>query len=613
MNLCSIFKIILLSSAMGSILALVIMVVRQLFKNKFDPKWKYYVWFLLITRLMMPYGIKSQLSLFNIVPVNIHNSGIQQSLKLSTNNNLYNMKPDRNVSVKKSTQKYAALDEKQYQTNSYIDILSKAWISGAVLIGLYILIINLKFLIRVNKQHICEDEELNAILAECKDSMKVSRYIPIVYDTCVKSPSIYGFISPKILISKELVNKLSYNDKKYILMHELAHLKHKDILINWIILIQQAINWFNPIIWIAFNQMKQDMEEACDVCVLSRLNPAEQRNYDRTIINLLSVFMNYQWVPGSAGIISHKSNMEKIKRRIIMIKNYKKSSLKWTIISVLIFALIGIFGLTNSAAGKGTLNKTVNSKAQEVQNSAEYIKIVRNFLPSAYKIVNPVDSNKKDGILLIDLDNDGQDEIITAYKPEKETEKTGILVLKKVNSYWVKALDNLDDGSQIDKVLPLDIDGDGKDEFLLGRKAGSLACELSLYKWNGNSLVKMLHDSIDYSKLDIIKRSDKNVPELALWSHDTGEAYFIDIVSWDGSKFAAAEDADYFKEKVVPYYQQMVKQSPETGFYWYHLADSQIKAGEKQEAKKSISKGASLNTGYPSKDEYQKLLEKTNN
>lgn len=49
---------------------------------------------------------------------------------------------------------------------------------------------------------------------------------------------------------------------------------------------------------------------------------------------------------------------------------------------------------------------------------------------------------------------------------------------------------------------------------------------------------------------------------------------------------------------------------PDIGFYWYYLADSQIKAGNKKDALESIDKGLSLNTAYPTKESFNKLKEK---
>lgn len=94
---------------------------------------------------------------------------------------------------------------------------------------------------------------------------------------------------PRLLIPYGIINKLSEEEKRYVFLHELAHLKRKDNLINWIMVLVQALHWFNPIVWYAFYKMREDCEVACDADVLSLLNPAEHKKYGETIINLIGL------------------------------------------------------------------------------------------------------------------------------------------------------------------------------------------------------------------------------------------------------------------------------------------------------------------------------------
>lgn len=88
-------------------------------------------------------------------------------------------------------------------------------------------------------------------------------------------------IHPKILISSELVDRLSEEELKFVFMHELAHIKRRDFLINVVCILIQAIYWFNPIIWYSIYKMKQDCEISCDATVLTALNLEKKtRNMD---------------------------------------------------------------------------------------------------------------------------------------------------------------------------------------------------------------------------------------------------------------------------------------------------------------------------------------------
>ena len=98
------------------------------------------------------------------------------------------------------------------------------------------------------------------ILQECKSDLNVHSKVSVVYDDSLKSPALFGLFIPKIIISPEVVNRLSPDELRYIFLHELSHLKRYDLLVNGLVLAVQIIYWFNPLIWYALRQMKQDCE-----------------------------------------------------------------------------------------------------------------------------------------------------------------------------------------------------------------------------------------------------------------------------------------------------------------------------------------------------------------
>jgi len=93
--------------------------------------------------------------------------------------------------------------------------------------------------------------------------------------------------------------------------------------------------------------MRQDRELCCDATTLSYINPADSKEYGHTIINLIS---NFQVLPRVAGISGMLENKSQIKRRIIMIKSFKKDSHKLSIISVVVLILFAFVMLTDAKA-----------------------------------------------------------------------------------------------------------------------------------------------------------------------------------------------------------------------------------------------------------------------
>ncbi|QXE20997.1 M56 family metallopeptidase [Clostridium sp. 001] len=620
MQLSFIFKMIVLSSAAGSIVAVIIFALKSLLKNKLNASWQYFIWFLLIIRLIIPTGFDTPLSKFNVFANTTQR--IQTSQNIAGNSsNIKNVVEGNNKILKPNLEKKNNFGETKVKDfNYYVNIASIVWMIGATLILAVMLFSYGMFYLKIRKLSFCQDKEMNEILKESKSIMNISKFIPVVYDGYINTPSLLGVINPKILVDPDLIGKLSFEEKRHIFLHELSHFKRKDIFINWVILFLEIIHWFNPIIWFAFSRMKEDSELACDAYVLSYLNKKEQKEYGETIIELAKFVSGIKLIPGTSGMIKRKSN---VKRRIIMIKKFKKNTFKWIGVPVSILAAICMVGITNLPT-KAIGLKTQNKLVETVQSKATYVNIVKKFLPKNAQIVTSSNTKEGENILLKDLNNDGRIEIVSAYKSIGQSEKINIIVLKRIGNNWIKALDEPVEGFKADIALTADIDGDGKDEVLLGRRVGGTLGQLSIYKWNNNTLDKMPIQwnsdvldkmpvgEIDYSKVDIVDIPGKDMKAIAVWNHDTGNAYMINVLKLNGKTFESADDLcpDYFKQKVVPYYEQKVKEMPKAGFYWYYLADSQIKAGDKKSALKSIEEGSNVATGYPSKEEFNILKEK---
>ena len=351
MELSSVFNVILFSSAMGTIVALLILAVKKLFKNVFDARWHYYIWFLLLLRLLIPYGPESSFSIFNLFAPAYQRFEAGQYVEPAI---LQEPQQHTVGSISYSQQKTLpdSVEKKLPTPNKKFSFGYKEagmiWLFGAVFSGLYFFSLNIRLFLRVNGQKACEEAETIKILEDCKAELKINSLIPIIFDTNAKSPFLFGFFRPKLVVSPDILKHLSLKEKRYVFLHELAHLKRKDILIIWITTVLQALHWFNPVFWYSFYRMRVDCEVACDAYVLSRLQPTEYKSYGETIISLLNILPRFRWLPGTTGIANNKSDL---KTRIKMISMFKKSSYKWSIIAVCLILLTGCISLTNSKSG----------------------------------------------------------------------------------------------------------------------------------------------------------------------------------------------------------------------------------------------------------------------
>ena len=382
MNLNLLFKTILQISAMGSIVALIIIIAKVLFKNKLSATWHYYIWFLLMIRLVLPYSTPTSFSVFNLFQFasqQVETSGYIKEAKplITSENNLDPNSPilEKEFSFGKSYRENIAERNSLKGANISLrikDFLPILWVLGIGILSLYILGTYIIFLIRFSKDPLCEDEEIIDILKDCTKSMGINKKISVIYSNKIKTPTLCGIIKPKILVPRKAMHNLSLKEKRYVFLHELSHLKRKDILFNWISTVLVVIHWFNPILWLSFSRMKKDCEVCCDELTLKYINPEEYKNYGETLIKLMSMLSLSNWTPGTTSM----ANKNEIKRRIIMISKFKKKPVLTSVLAVLITVAVGFTVLTNgkdkipSAATNNITESSIEPSKDSTQEEA---------------------------------------------------------------------------------------------------------------------------------------------------------------------------------------------------------------------------------------------------
>jgi bla regulator protein BlaR1 len=145
-------------------------------------------------------------------------------------------------------------------------------------------------------------------------------------------------------------------------MHELTHLKNKDIFINWVINLLSMVYWFNPILLYGFHKMKQDCEYLCDNQVISYLDVGGNQQYGNALIRVLEIVSSSNRLIGTTPMVM---NSCEIKRRIIMISKYKKNNIKGILLGTVAFVIIGCLGIALNISNVNS-NKNI-TKATTLQ------------------------------------------------------------------------------------------------------------------------------------------------------------------------------------------------------------------------------------------------------
>ncbi|WP_255291805.1 M56 family metallopeptidase, partial [Bacillus wiedmannii] len=369
-----------------SILVGLILCIKVLFRNKLTPRWQYMLWIILIIRLVLPWSPDSSYSIYSVLtykkddafissrnPVaNFLTKERMQELKdvddtkVLTKEDTYTSNSTKTAQANKTQ---TGMNEKQDdETIPFYTICMYFWLTGVILLSVATFIMNRRLLLYIKKQPVITDEKIVQIFEKCKQSMSIQRNIPLFVSGKVSSPTVFGFIRPKLLLSTVHIKILDEQQLRYIFYHELAHIKRRDVGVNWLMHGLLILNWFNPILWYAYSCMREDQELACDALALTCINSEEQIAYGHTIISLLEHYSGYYQVPIVANF---SKNKRMLKRRILMIKKFKKNSYRWSALGVVAVIAVSSVSLLNARA-----DKPANPEKQqiEVKNNMKELK-----------------------------------------------------------------------------------------------------------------------------------------------------------------------------------------------------------------------------------------------
>jgi len=318
----------------------ILLIAKWVFRNNLSSRMQYNLWLLLLGLLtvpFMPFRLVSFPQIFSWLS-SVRNSSASHA-DVGANNVMdtglsgtTNWMNDFALSVNKDT----------LSVTGYI--LLSIWIVG--MLAMMILVIKSSIRLRTIKKSALplQNSKVRRLYNKCLNEMKITRNIPVYSTAFLKSPIIVGFLKPCIYLPIHLISDYHESDMRYMLLHELQHYRHKDAIANYLMNFAGVLYWFNPFVWFALREMRNDREVACDTSVLKMLEEDDYENYGNTLINFIEK-VSISPFPFAASL---SGNMKQIKRRIINIASYEKPTFykKLKGMTAFILTTVLIMGLT---------------------------------------------------------------------------------------------------------------------------------------------------------------------------------------------------------------------------------------------------------------------------
>jgi bla regulator protein blaR1 len=105
------------------------------------------------------------------------------------------------------------------------------------------------------------------------EQLGITKVVRLAESVRIDSPMVIGYLKPVILLPTGMIGGLTTDQVEAILLHELAHIKRHDFLVNIIQSCVEIIFFFNPFTWILSDVVRKEREYCCDdVVVMSDRN-----------------------------------------------------------------------------------------------------------------------------------------------------------------------------------------------------------------------------------------------------------------------------------------------------------------------------------------------------
>ena len=294
----------------------ILLIAKRIFKGNLSSRMQYNLWFLLLGLLVVPFipfrligfpQILSWLSSLKSSPTSGTRTAIGEAVGINPAGNADWMN-DFALSVNSET------------PSSIGYILFGIWLVG--ILAMIILVIKSSIRLQNLKKSALplQNPEVRKLYHRCMKEMGINRNLHVYSTAFLKSPIIVGLLKPCIYLPIHLISDYNESDMRYMLLHELQHYKHKDAIANYLMNFAGVIYWFNPLVWYALKEMRNDREVACDTSVLKMLEEDDYADYGNTLINFAEK-ISLTPFPFAAGL---GGNMKQMKRRIINIASYEK-------------------------------------------------------------------------------------------------------------------------------------------------------------------------------------------------------------------------------------------------------------------------------------------------
>lgn len=314
---------LLKTSLLGSLAILAMLVLKPLWRERYRAKTRCWLWLALAAFLLLPIDFSVKNAPVQAAPPKDYTLfvGTDKTAIQSTDNLFGDMaeKSGQSPAQVRDTIIQRPVTNPEQKTTRYIPvttILFYGYLAGAAAFLLYQGVSYALFrrTVRRWKRDVAR-ADYAVMLSDTARDLGVSAPEMIVCEA-ISTPAVTGLLRPRLLLPHE---RYDVQELRYILRHELCHLKRRDMLLKLVLLAANAMHWFNPVVYLMLHQADEDIELACDSAATDGLELPERAAYSRTL--LAAVQSSVRALPATT---CFGGTVERLKRRITNVLGAQK-------------------------------------------------------------------------------------------------------------------------------------------------------------------------------------------------------------------------------------------------------------------------------------------------
>ena len=208
----------------------------------------------------------------------------------------------------------------------------------------------------------------------------------------VHIPFIWGIFTPKLVLPAE-AESWDKDSLRSVIIHELAHVKRFDLVRLKLFRIACALNWFNPMIWLASKRAKLEIEGACDNEVINA--GYKQDAYARRLLGFAVRMREVRKVNAVGLAMVRKSAFEERITNIVDQGLDRRPSSKFAtglISLVILLAIIPLAALNTVSSTSETINSSLSHYFSQDGNELMRVEdALRCFPAGNYEAIKHID------------------------------------------------------------------------------------------------------------------------------------------------------------------------------------------------------------------------------